>query len=113
MNERTSIFAKPTEPQKLDVSDFKPDQTPRKRPNPAAIDSVSGFQSREVPPVPVETPKRSPFVYRTGRNVVISIKTTQAAVDAFYALAEQQGWKVGETFEHAISALIEKTSAGG
>jgi hypothetical protein len=45
------------------------------------------------------------MVYRTGRNVTFSAKTTQQTVNQFYALAEENGWKAGETFEKAVAAL--------
>ena len=115
MTERTSVFTTPAAPTTLDVSDFRPKSSPGRRPNSDAIDSVSGFHSREAPQATVDTskpPKRAPLLYRTGRNAVVSIKTTQATIDDFYALAEQHGWKVGETFEHAVSALMERVSKG-
>ena len=52
------------------------------------------------------------MVYRTGRNVTFSAKTTKQTVDQFYALAEQNGWKAGETFEKAVAALLRETSTG-
>jgi len=48
------------------------------------------------------------MVYRTGRNTVLSVKTTPQTVDAFYEIALSQGWKAGETFERALQALQEK-----
>ena len=51
------------------------------------------------------------MVYRTGRNVTFSAKTTKQTVDQFYTIAEQNGWKAGETFEKAVAALQRETSA--
>jgi hypothetical protein len=51
---------------------------------------------------------RLPLVYRTGRNVVFSAKTTPETADIFYRIAREQGWKAAETFENAIQALVEK-----
>ncbi len=48
------------------------------------------------------------MVYRTGRNVTFSAKTTRQTVDEFYALAEENGWKAGETFEKAVAALRQQ-----
>jgi hypothetical protein len=115
MAQRAKIF----EPTPLDVSDFNPRTEAEPRPDAEQIDRVSGpkFRSREVvipSPLPSADPrtteyrpytKRQPMVYRTGRNVTFSAKTTQATVDAFYEIAQQQGWKAGETFEKAVEAL--------
>jgi hypothetical protein len=64
--------------------------------------SAAGFQSREaVPkPAPKQTRRR-----RTGRNAQLNIKTTPEAIDAFYRLADANGWGLGETLEHAIALL--------
>jgi len=113
MAQRAKIF----EPVQLDVADFKPRDDEAARPDASEIDQVAGskFRSREVVPpplVPDEKPtvgqrstRRPPMVYRTGRNVTFSAKTTQATVDAFYAIAQEQEWKAGETFEKAVEAL--------
>lgn len=113
MAQRAKIF----EPVRLDIADFKPRNDEGARPEASEIDQVAGskFRSREVvPPLPVadERPsvgqpstRRPPMVYRTGRNVTFSAKTTQATVDAFYAIAQERGWKAGETFEKAVEAL--------
>jgi hypothetical protein len=47
------------------------------------------------------------MVYRTGRNVTISVKTTAETVENFYRLAEKLGWKAGETFENAVEGLVK------
>ena len=49
--------------------------------------------------------RREPRRYRTGRNVQLNLKVRQEAVDAFYRLADERGWVLGETFERAVSAL--------
>jgi len=107
---RARIFETP----KLDTAEFQPKTDADDRPEASAIDQISGskFRSREVvpsaePPSTVgrQSTKRLPMTYRTGRNVTFSAKTTQATVDAFYELAQRQGWKAGETFEKAVEAL--------
>jgi hypothetical protein len=121
MIERASIFAPREE---LDVGGFKPKTNAERRPDPSEIDEVRStrFRSREPdrqpsvdrPETPSSAtggrqyPKRLPMVYRTGRNTTFSVKTTPETVDAFYEIARAQGWKAGETFEHAIAALQEK-----
>lgn len=111
MKERTSIFATPKG--LSDVSDFKPKAAAPARPSLDQIDQASAggrFRSREasVDQESLEglpSAKRKPMVYRTGRNVVFSAKTTREMVDRFYALAEAKGWKANETFERAVEAL--------
>jgi hypothetical protein len=108
MNERTSIF----EPDPLDVSEFKPKTAGKAKPNQAQIDQISQpkFKSREAADEPADQPstKRLPMVYRTGRNTTFSVKTTAATLDQFYEIARRQKWKAGETFEHAIEALLRE-----
>jgi hypothetical protein len=52
------------------------------------------------------------MVYRTGRNVTFSAKTTRETVERFYAIAEGQGWKANETFEKAVAALEAALKTG-
>ena len=117
MTERTSIFAAPTSANALDISDFAPKPQPDPRPRLEEIDAASAgsrFQSREpvlAPAVDLPSTHRRPMVYRTGRNVTFSAKTTKQTVDQFYTIAEQNGWKAGETFEKAVAALQRETSA--
>ena len=107
-----------------DLSDFAP--APPAAGAPAeevkAVAEGAAFRSREPGSVPAAAPvpppvtppaRREPRRYRTGRNVTVSVKTTQETVDAFYELARSQGWKAGETFEQAIQALQEKLARGG
>jgi hypothetical protein len=121
MTERASIFAPREE---LDVGGFKPKTDEERRPGPSEIDEVRSarFRSREPDRQPSvaqpgasrqptggqQSSKRLPMVYRTGRNTTFSVKTTPETVEAFYEIARAQGWKAGETFEHAIVALKEK-----
>ena len=50
-------------------------------------------------------PKREPRRYRTGRNIQLNIKARADVIEAFYRLADQKGWVLGETSERAIAAL--------
>ena len=123
---KLGIFNQATAPLNLDA--FKPKTEARTGPAPEEIDQLTAgtkFCSREPRPVDSQptgsqpqtvsqrSTKRPPLTYRTGRNVTISVKTTQETVDAFYELARSQGWKAGETFEQAIQALQEKLARGG
>jgi hypothetical protein len=93
----------------LDVSGFAPRSAaqPATRPEQVrAVAEAARFQSREPrggPPPPVG--KRVPRRYRTGRNIQLNIKARADAIEAFYAVADQRGWVLGETFERAIEAL--------
>jgi len=117
MNQRTSVFADPRSGAGLDVSDFTPATGGRRRPPSEEIDAVSlgsRFKSREPTAAAVAdatSSKRKPMVYRTGRNVVFSAKTTRETVEQFYALAESNGWKANETFEKAVAALQRECDA--
>ena len=68
-----------------------------------ALSEAANFRSRE--PQPAGQGRRKPRTYRTGRTAAFSAKTTPETVDALYAIAERQGWKVGETLERALAAL--------
>lgn len=94
----------------LDVSGFAPKPVNRPAAKPEQVRAVSEaaqFQSREPrrgPPL-ASTDKRERRRHRTGRNIQLNIKARADAIDAFYAIADQHGWVLGETFERAIDAL--------
>jgi|SRR3954464_11994447 hypothetical protein len=95
----------------FDLNDFGPSVGDDRPPVPdralRQIAEQSGFPSR-APTADQRSTSRPPMVYRTGRNTVLSVKTTPQTVDAFYEIALSQGWKAGETFERALQALQEK-----
>ena len=65
---------------------------------------AAGFQSREATPVEREAkPRRR----RTGRNAQFNIKARPETIEAFCAIADAQGWGIGETLEQAV-ALLER-----
>ncbi len=70
-----------------------------------ALSEAANFRSREPQAPPPVQAKRRPHTYRTGRTAAFSAKTTPETVDTLYAIAEQQGWKIGETLERALAAL--------
>jgi hypothetical protein len=83
----------------LDISGFEPTPTPRPPVERVrAVTEAAGFKSRE--------PRR----YRTGRTAQFNVRTTPATVEAFYDIADRQGWKVGETLERALAALQRELS---
>jgi len=74
---------------------------------PAAIKAAEavGFQSREAaPPPPARKEQRR---RRTGRSAQFNLKVKPETIDAFCAIADRQGWGLGETLEHAV-ALLER-----
>jgi hypothetical protein len=94
----------------LDVSGFTPKTVPRDAASQEQIRAVSEaahFQSREPKSLPTSASpgRREPRRYRTGRNTQLNIKARTEAIDAFYTIADKQGWVLGETFERAIEAL--------
>lgn len=70
--------------------------------------SAAGFQSREVAntPPPPKTRRR-----RTGRNAQLNIKTRPETIEAFYRIADANGWGLGETLEHAVALLEAEINA--
>jgi hypothetical protein len=101
--ERASIFA---DDDALDISGFAPKSGPE--PGEVSADLVrtvaeaSRFPSREAKPAAM---RRPPRIHRTGRTMQFNARTTPQTVEALYAIADRQGWLVGETLEHALAAL--------
>lgn len=112
MSERASIFDSGED---FDVSGFAPKEAERAGEVSAealrAVSEASKFPSREPSAAPKslvkqqEAGKREPRRYRTGRNVQLNLKVRPETVASFYAIADRQGWVLGETLEKAISAL--------
>ena len=103
--ERAGLFEEDDE---LDVSGFAPKPEVPTRISSEQIRTVSetaNFRSRELQPTAVVAEKRPPRRYRTGRNVQLNVKARASAIETFYALADRQGWVLGEAFEQAVAAL--------
>ena len=108
---RASIF----DAEPLDLGDFAPKHPDagRRGPDPSAVRSVSeanDFPSRQsAAPMQAPTAAAEPRPVlrrrRTGRNIQINIKASQATVDALYRVSDREGWVLGETLEKAIAAL--------
>lgn len=98
-----------------DLSDFP--QSSAKGPGPKAekdeterAAEAAGFKSREPKPgAPAPRQRRR----RTGRNVQFNIKSRQETVDAFCSVADEKGWGLGETLEHAVDLLLREHGTGG
>ncbi len=104
---RASMFEQDDD---LGLGEFKP-KAPARPEQVRGVAEQAGFRSREPkaapadPPPPATPDRREPRRYRTGRNVQLNLKVRQEAVDAFYRLADERGWVLGETFERAVFAL--------
>jgi len=73
---------------------------------------ASGFKSREPKPAPVPAESgagqgSAPRRRRTGRNAQFNLKARPETIEAFVAIADRQGWGLGETLEKAVE-LLEK-----
>jgi hypothetical protein len=105
MSERASVFD--TGPD-FDVAGFAP-QKPKASVAAEKVRQVSeraSFKSRE--PAEPKAAQREPRRYRTGRNVQLNIKVRAETLESFYALADSQGWVLGEALERAIAALTKE-----
>ena len=78
-----------------------------KKADTAQAAAAAGFKSRE-PQTAIEsgagqgdTPRRR----RTGRNAQFNLKAKPETIEAFCAIADGQGWGLGETLEHAVALL--------
>ena len=43
--------------------------------------------------------------------MTLSVKATRQTADQFWAIAEQNAWKAGETFEKVVAALQREASS--
>ncbi|MCO6388260.1 stability/partitioning determinant [Aliihoeflea sp. 40Bstr573] len=69
---------------------------------------AAGFRSREPKAAPlVAKPPDPPRRRRTGRNAQFNLKARPETIEAYCAIADSQGWGLGETLEHAV-ALLER-----
>lgn len=98
-----------------DLSDFprspaKSSETKTARPETEKAAEAAGFTSREPKP---GAPARRQRRRRTGRNVQFNIKSRQETVDAFCSVADDNGWGLGETLEHAVELLLREYGAEG
>ena len=106
---RAPVFEQPApEDDRLDLSDFAPKPPGAGAGRAAGTDQrqvravaePAAFRSREPAP-----PRREARRHRTGRNVQLNLKVRQEDADAFYALADERGWVLGEAFQMAVEAL--------
>jgi hypothetical protein len=90
----------------LDISGFAPKPDDEEGAVPVelvrAVAEASRFSSRGT------RIRRPPRIHRTGRTMQFNARAKPETVEALYAIADQQGWLVGETLEHAVAALQRK-----
>lgn len=98
-----------------DLSDFDPSEwQPEPKPKPKRQETrksaeAAGFKSREPEATkPVKAAQQRGR--RTGRNAQFNIKAKPETIEAFCAVADGQGWGLGETLEYAVE-LLEKQYA--
>lgn len=114
---RASIFGDEAAP--LDLSGFAPKAPHDIQAPPAdairAVSEAARFPSREAKPVQLPAPatpaKREQRRHRTGRNVQFNIRARQETIDTFLAIADREGWVLGEVLEHAMAALERELAA--
>lgn len=107
----------------FDPNDFAPAPVARPKPAPEVARVVAektGFKSREAASgagqggqvaqaaLPTPTAPTSPLRRRrTGRNAQFNLKAKPETIAAFCAVADNNGWGLGETLEYAV-ALLER-----
>ena len=107
----------------LDISGFAP-KPPARAEQVKAVAEEAGFRSRgPVPPQAraerpardrappaqvVPEPRREQRRYRTGRNQQLNLKVRAQDAEAFYAIADAEGWVLGDVFARAVAALARE-----
>lgn len=97
-----------------ELDSFNPaDWSPKQKKNPAnrtrpevsrKAAQAAGFQSREPEKLkPASNQRRR----RTGRNAQFNLKAKPETIESFCAVADGQGWGLGETLEYAVALLEE------
>jgi hypothetical protein len=78
--------------------------------------AAAGFRSRE-PSAVASSPEPAaaraggsdaPRRRRTGRNAQFNLKARPETIEAFCAIADRQGWGLGETLEKAVELLEQE-----
>ena len=109
----------------LDVSGFAP-KPPASAEQVKAVAEEASFRSRgPVPPqartdrlsevqlspalhVTAGQQKREQRRYRTSRNQQLNLKVRAQDAEIFYAIANAEGWVLGDVFARAVAALARK-----
>lgn len=69
---------------------------------------ASGFKSREAKPVEKEPEQSVVRRRRTGRNAQFNLKAKPETIETYCAIADAQGWGLGETLEKAVELLEQE-----
>lgn len=91
----------------LDLSEFQPKLVARPdKDKVAQAAEKANFKSREAKLVTAASPvARQSRRRRTGRSAQLNLKVKPETIEAFYAIADAQGWVLGEAFERAVALL--------
>ena len=110
-SKRAALF----EENNIDLSDFKAEAAPKshfpEKGDVKAISEQAGFSSREAhdEKVAVDT-KRKPFNASDSQKIQLNIRVTQEVADAFYRIARENEWNLGQTLKKAVLALEKAMS---
>ena len=89
----------------------EPIQTPRKTAAPAPVERALASAEKRITREALREPIiREPRRHRTGRNIQFNVKARAETIERFYAIADLNGWILGETFERLIAAF-DRTGA--
>jgi len=113
-DDEDDVTATPPKADLVDISGFQPKAVVRPDTQKVAEAAAkSNFKSREskpavaVVPAPTPAPAKPVRRHRTGRSAQLNLKVRPDTIEQFYAIADAQGWVLGEAFEKAV-ALLEK-----
>lgn len=77
-----------------------------KKADTAQAAAAAGFKSREPQAVESRAGQGdAPRRRRTGRSAQFNLKAKPITIEAFCAVADRQGWGLGETLEKAVELL--------
>ncbi len=101
----------------VDLSGFQPKQVVRPdKQKTAEAAAKSNFKSRESKPALATIPATAPTAIkatrrrRTGRSAQLNLKCRPETIEQFYAIADANGWVLGEAFEKAVDLLQKSTT---
>lgn len=117
-DDEDDVTATPPKADLVDITGFQPKAVVRPDTQKVAEAAAkSNFKSRESKPpvavVPVPTPALTKPVrrHRTGRSAQLNLKCRPDTIEQFYAIADANGWVLGEAFEKAVVLLQKEYSA--
>ncbi|MGP0590997.1 stability/partitioning determinant [Nitrospira sp. T9] len=88
----------------LETLDPKEWETPKWKGSPIHPD-IPKEEIRKVAEQSGFTSREGRRIHRTGRSEQLNLKVRHRDKEAFYALCDQKGWVLGETFQYALEAL--------